>query len=180
MQICMKSRKYGQVNLIRIILCPTNLKWVLLYITYVYTSLKNVKIPNYLVNIMFCWKLSLKLLEWNGNSRVSKCSTGKKQKKIWMRYIEIWVIELFTVACCPWQLLYCWFVINMVLQCTLEVNIWRTWWRNQCLRSINLTHYHIFPWLCAWDACYIIFCNLLHIHSVITGILFSLSLCSLW
>ena len=46
--------------------------------------------------------------------------------------------------------------------------------------SINLTHYHIFPWLCAWDACYIIFCHLLHIHSGKTGILFSLLLCSLW
>ena len=22
-----------------------------------------------------------------------------------------------------------------------------------------------FPWLCAWDVCYIIFCHLLHIHS---------------
>ena len=37
-----------------------------------------------------------------------------------------------------------------------------------------------FPWLCAWDVCYIIFCQLLHIHSGKTGILFSLSLCSLW
>ena len=49
--------------------------------------------------------------------------------------------------------------------------------------SINLTHsYHIFPfpWLCAWDVCYIIFCHLLHIHSGETGILFSLLLCSLW
>ena len=46
--------------------------------------------------------------------------------------------------------------------------------------SINLTHYHIFPWLCAWDVCCIIFCHLLHIHSGKTGILFSLSLCSLW
>ena len=44
--------------------------------------------------------------------------------------------------------------------------------------SINLTHcYHIFPWLCAWDGCYVIFCHLLHIH---LGILFSLLLCSLW
>ena len=43
--------------------------------------------------------------------------------------------------------------------------------------SINLTHYHIFPWLCAWDVCYIIFC---HIHSGKTGILFSLLLCRLW
>ena len=31
-----------------------------------------------------------------------------------------------------------------------------------------------------WDACYIIFCHLLHIHSGKTGILFSLLLCSLW
>ena len=46
--------------------------------------------------------------------------------------------------------------------------------------SINLTHYHIFPWLCARDVCYIIFCHLLHIHSGKTGILFSLLLCSLW
>ena len=41
--------------------------------------------------------------------------------------------------------------------------------------SINLTHcYHICPWLCAWDVCYIIFCHLLHIHSGKTGIFFSL------
>ena len=45
--------------------------------------------------------------------------------------------------------------------------------------SINLTHYHIFPWLCAWNVCYIIFCHLLHIHSGKTGILFSLILCRL-
>ena len=46
--------------------------------------------------------------------------------------------------------------------------------------SINLTHcYNMFPWLCAWDVSYIIFCHLLHIHSGKTGILFSLLLCSL-
>ena len=38
--------------------------------------------------------------------------------------------------------------------------------------SINLTHYHIFPWLCAWDVCYIIFCHLLHIHSGKSGFCF--------
>ena len=38
--------------------------------------------------------------------------------------------------------------------------------------SINLTHYHIFPWLCAWDVCNIIFCHLLHIHSGNTGFCF--------
>ena len=37
-----------------------------------------------------------------------------------------------------------------------------------------------FPWLCAWDVCYFIFCHLLHIHSGETGILFPLLLCSLW
>ena len=37
-----------------------------------------------------------------------------------------------------------------------------------------------FPWLCAWDVCYIIVCHLLHIHSGETGDLFSLVLCSLW
>ena len=37
--------------------------------------------------------------------------------------------------------------------------------------SINLSHcYHIFLRLCAWDACYIIFCHLLHIHSGKAGI----------
>ena len=37
-----------------------------------------------------------------------------------------------------------------------------------------------FPWLCAWDVCYIIFCHLLHIRSGETGNLFSLLFCSLW
>ena len=49
--------------------------------------------------------------------------------------------------------------------------------------SIDLSHSYIFPWLCAWDVCYIIFCHLLHIqshllhiHSRTNGILFSLLL----
>ena len=47
--------------------------------------------------------------------------------------------------------------------------------------SIHLSHcYHIFPWLCVWDVCYIIFYYLLHIHSGKTGNLFSLLLSSLW
>ena len=37
-----------------------------------------------------------------------------------------------------------------------------------------------FPWLCAWDVCFITFCHLLRIRSGKTGNLFSLSLCSLW
>ena len=47
--------------------------------------------------------------------------------------------------------------------------------------SIHLFHcYHIFPWLCAWDVCYIIFCHLLHIRSGKSGNLFSSLFCSLW
>ena len=47
--------------------------------------------------------------------------------------------------------------------------------------SIHLSHcYHVCPWLCVWDVCYIIFCYLLHIHSGKTGNSFSLLLCSLW
>ena len=47
--------------------------------------------------------------------------------------------------------------------------------------SIHLSHcFHIFPWLCAWDVCYIIFWHLLYIHPGKTGNLFSLVLCSLW
>ena len=31
--------------------------------------------------------------------------------------------------------------------------------------SIHLSHcFHIFPWLCAWDVCHIIFCHLFYIH----------------
>ena len=47
--------------------------------------------------------------------------------------------------------------------------------------SIHCSHcYHIFPWLCAWEVCYIIFCHLLHIRSGKTGNMFSLLLYSLW
>ena len=51
--------------------------------------------------------------------------------------------------------------------------------------SIHLSHfYHTFPWLCAWDVYYIIFCHLLHIRSGKTGNLFlnlfSILLWSLW
>ena len=47
--------------------------------------------------------------------------------------------------------------------------------------SIHLSHcYHIFPWLCVWDYCYIRVCYLLHIHFGKTGNLFSLLCCILW
>ena len=58
--------------------------------------------------------------------------------------------------------------------------IHRSCYYHHQIGSINLTHHHIFPWLCAWAVCYIIFCHLLHIHSGKTGILFSLLLCRLW
>ena len=48
------------------------------------------------------------------------------------------------------------------------------------IKSEVSTCYHIFPWLCAWDVCYIIFCHLLYIRSGKTGNLFSLLLCNLW
>ena len=49
------------------------------------------------------------------------------------------------------------------------------------IRNIHLSHcFHIFPWLCAWDVCYIIFCHLLYIQSGKTGNLFLLILCSWW
>ena len=47
--------------------------------------------------------------------------------------------------------------------------------------SIHVSNcFHIYPWLCAWDVCYIIFCHLLYIHSGKAGNVFSLVLCSLW
>ena len=62
--------------------------------------------------------------------------------------------------------------------------VWRIYsscYYHHQIGSIHLSHcYHIFPWMCAWDVCYIIFCHLLHIYSGKTGNLFSLSLCSLW
>ena len=43
--------------------------------------------------------------------------------------------------------------------------------------SIHLSHcYHIFPWLCAWDVCNIIFCHLMHTRSGKTGNLFSFNI----
>ena len=74
------------------------------------------------------------------------------------------------------------------ITCSLEVNVKPLYvllfdlaiYYHHQIGSINLTDYHIFPWLCAWDVCYIIFCHLLHIHSGKTVLLFSLLLCSLW
>ena len=66
------------------------------------------------------------------------------------------------------------------LPCDMKGYIYSSCYYHQ-IGSIHLSHcYHIFPWLCAWDICFIIFCHLLHIHSGKTGNLFSLLLCSLW
>ena len=47
--------------------------------------------------------------------------------------------------------------------------------------SIHLSHCcHIFPWLCVWDGCTIIFCHLLHIYPGKTGTLFPFLMFSLW
>ena len=63
----------------------------------------------------------------------------------------------------------------------LKRYIYSSCYHHHQIGSIHLSHcYHIFPWLCAWDVCCIIFCLLLHIRSRKTGNLFSLLLCSLW
>ena len=63
----------------------------------------------------------------------------------------------------------------------LEWHIYSSCYYHHQIGGIHLSHcYHIFPWLCAWDVCYIIFCHLLHILSGKTGNLFSFLLRSLW
>ena len=48
----------------------------------------------------------------------------------------------------------------------LKGYIYRSCHYHDQIGSIRLFHcYHIFPWLCAWDVYYIIFCHLLYIHS---------------
>ena len=71
----------------------------------------------------------------------------------------------------------------------LKGHIYSSCYYHHQIGSIHLSHrFHIFPWLWAWDVCYIIFCHLLYIHprklivytSRETANLFSLVLCSLW
>ena len=63
----------------------------------------------------------------------------------------------------------------------LKVYIYSSCFYHHQIGNIHLSHcFHIFPWLCAWDVCYIIFCHLLYIHPGKPGNLFSLVLCSLW
>ena len=58
-----------------------------------------------------------------------------------------------------------------------RIYIYSSCYYHHQIGSINLSHYfHIFPWLCAWCVCNIIFCHLLYIHSGKTGNLFSYKL----
>ena len=54
----------------------------------------------------------------------------------------------------------------------LKGHIYSTCHYHHQIGSIHLSHCYIFPWLCAWDVCYIIFCHLLHIRSGKPGICF--------
>ena len=55
-----------------------------------------------------------------------------------------------------------------------------TYYHHQ-IGSIHLSHCcHIFPWLCVWDGCTIIFCHLLHMYPGNTGTWFPLLIFSLW
>ena len=57
----------------------------------------------------------------------------------------------------------------------LKGYVYSSCYHHHQIGSIHLSHcYPIFPRLCAWDVCYIIFCHLLHIRSGKTGNLFSL------
>ena len=71
--------------------------------------------------------------------------------------------------------------ISNIIRSKLGWNIYSSCYCHHQIGSIHLSHcFQIFPWLCAWDVCYIISCHLLYIHSRKTGNLFSLELCSLW
>ena len=52
--------------------------------------------------------------------------------------------------------------------------------RISCVQLLNFELNIIFPWLCVWDGCTIIFCHLLHIYPGSTGTLFLLLMFSLW
>ena len=52
---------------------------------------------------------------------------------------------------------------------------------NPIIDHINLTHcWHIFPWLCIWCGCIIVFCQFSLIYPGKSRFLFALLLCSLW
>ena len=57
-----------------------------------------------------------------------------------------------------------------------------SWYYHHQIGSINLTHgCHNFPWLCAWDVCYSIFCHLIIAYTFQeTRDFVLIILCSLW
>ena len=64
-----------------------------------------------------------------------------------------------------------------VFNCPFQFRWLRGYIHSSCyyhhqIGSINFIHYHIFPWLCAWEVCCIIFCHLLHIRSGKPGFCF--------
>ena len=98
---------------------------------------------------------------------------------------QVWVSHTHTHTCTHTHIyIYSgmaleWLVLIRVDICFtyrwLKGYIYSSCYHHHQIGSIHLSHcFHIFPWLCAWDFCYIIFCHLLHIHSGKTGNLFSL------
>ena len=85
-------------------------------------------------------------------------------------------------TCCFQQIIWGCMCSTVRFQCRwLQGYIYNSCYYHHQIRSIHLSQIYTFPWLCAWDVCYIIFWHLLHIHSGRTGNLFSLSVCSwLW
>ena len=63
----------------------------------------------------------------------------------------------------------------------LKVYIHNPSYYHHQIGSIHLSHCcHIFPWLCVWDGCTIIFCHLLRLYPGKTGTLFPFLMFSLW
>ena len=107
-------------------------------------------------------------------------------------YIQMFVgypVEVCLTCCLSYRLPFIFIIIYGVI--CVQLAHFSSWWLkgyifSSCcyhhqIGSIHLSRcYHIFPWLCASDVCYIIFCHLLHTRFGRTGNLFSLLLCSLW
>ena len=89
-----------------------------------------------------------------------------------------YLVEVCLTCCKSYQLPFIFFTIYGVV-CVqlahftsrwLKGYIYSSCFHHHQIGSIHLSHcYHIFPWSCAWDVCYIIFCHLLYMHSVKTG-----------
>ena len=90
-------------------------------------------------------------------------------------------LYVFGWRICHWTSLACMLLTGPFKHRWLKGFIYSSCYYNNQIGSIHLSHcFHIFPWLCVWDVCYIIFYHLLYIHSGKNGNSFSLVLCSLW